>query len=28
VAEEPHGLYEEVEEPSWWQRVTGALKKK
>ena len=28
VAEEPHGLYEEVAEPTWWQRVTGALNKK
>jgi protein-tyrosine phosphatase len=28
VAEEPHGLYEEVAEPNWWQRVTGALNKK
>jgi protein-tyrosine phosphatase len=28
VAEEPHGLYDEVKEPNWWQRVTGALNKK
>ena len=28
VAEEPHGLYDEVKEPNWWQRVTGALTKK
>ena len=28
VAEEPHGLYEEVKEPNWWQRVVGALTKR
>jgi len=25
VAEEPHGLFDEEKEPSWWQRFTGAL---
>jgi protein-tyrosine phosphatase len=28
VAEEPRGLFEEVKEPNWWQRVTGALSKR
>ena len=28
VAEEPHGLFEEVKEPNWWQRVSGALSKR
>jgi len=28
VEEEPHGLYEEVKEPNWWQRMAGALWKK
>jgi len=28
VEEEPHGLYEEVKEPNWWQRMAGALTKK
>lgn len=27
VEEEPHGLFEEVKELSWWQRVTSALTK-
>jgi protein-tyrosine phosphatase len=25
VAEEPRNLYDDVEEPSWWQRITSAL---
>jgi protein-tyrosine phosphatase len=28
VAEEPRGLYEEVKEPNWWQRLTGPLSKR
>jgi protein-tyrosine phosphatase len=28
VAEEPRGLYDEVKEPNWWQRVTGALSRR
>jgi len=28
VEEEPHGLFEDVKEPSWWQRVVGALNRK
>jgi protein-tyrosine phosphatase len=28
VEEEPHGLFEEVKEPNWWQRVTSALSRK
>ena len=28
VAEEPRGLYEEVKEPNWWQRVTAVLSRK
>jgi protein-tyrosine phosphatase len=28
VAEEPRGLYDEVKEPNWWQRVTDALSKR
>jgi protein-tyrosine phosphatase len=28
VEEEPRGLFDDVKEPSWWQRVTGALSRK
>jgi protein-tyrosine phosphatase len=28
VAEEPHGLYDEVKEPNWWQRVSAVLSRK
>jgi len=28
VGEEPHGLVDEVKEPSWWQRVSAALTKR
>lgn len=28
VEEEPHGLFEEPKEPSWWRRVTSALSRK
>jgi hypothetical protein len=25
VAEEPRGLYDDLPEPTWWQRLTSAL---
>lgn len=28
VAEEPRGLFEDVKEPNWWQRVSAALSRK
>ncbi len=28
VAEEPRGLFDEVKEPTWWQRMTSALTRK
>lgn len=28
VAEEPRGLFDEVKEPNWWQRVVGVLNRK
>jgi protein-tyrosine phosphatase len=28
IAEEPHGLFEEVKEPNWWQRVSSALNRR
>ncbi|HEV2645645.1 MAG TPA: CpsB/CapC family capsule biosynthesis tyrosine phosphatase [Acidobacteriaceae bacterium] len=28
VAEEPHNLFEDVAEPTWWQRVSGALNRR
>ena len=28
IAEEPLGLYDEVKEPSWWQRVSAALSRR
>ena len=27
VEEEPRDLFDEVKEPSWWQRVAGAFKR-
>jgi protein-tyrosine phosphatase len=28
VEEDPHGIFEEVKEPNWWQRVSSALSKR
>src|SRR6266702_983940 len=28
VEEEPHGLFEEVKEPNWWQRIAAALSRR
>jgi protein-tyrosine phosphatase len=25
IAEEPHGLFDDIKEPNWWQRVTSAM---